>query len=142
MPDKPPFKLSITLETNRPDAMKASIDHLNTLCNEHDQRSDVKTKVVIESWDEVSLLAIRAGIEAYIRQHRWVIDGKVTMDSPLIRMESQVPPMVELFNAPMGSDGPPRRERNPRLNPDEWQDDEYNISVTTSDGPSRRDVER
>lgn len=99
--DKPPFKLTIKLEGTRPDAIQATLNRLQTLCGEHDQVGELKASATIESWDEEALLAIRNQIESHIRANRWVIDGKTTFDSPLVRPKKaeDAPPMIEFFRA-------------------------------------------
>lgn len=98
MADKPPFKLSIDLESYRPEAINAALDRLNDLCSEHDQTGKVKAKVVIESNSEDALLAIREQIETYLRVKKVVLEGKVTLESPVVRPQPEKTPMEEALD--------------------------------------------
>jgi hypothetical protein len=93
MADKPPFKLTITLEAFKPEAMNMALDEINELCNHYDQAGELKTKVTIESWKEDPLLSIRAEIEDFLRRHKVAIDGKVSLESPLMRTIAQETPI-------------------------------------------------
>lgn len=93
--EKPPYKLSIDLESFRPEAINEALERLNALCSEHDQTGKVKAKVVIESHQEDALLAIREQIETYLRARKIIIEGKVTMESPVVRPQPEKTPMEE-----------------------------------------------
>lgn len=93
--EKPPYKLSIDLESFRPEAINDALDRLNDLCSEHDQTGKVKAKVAIESHHEDALLAIREQIETYLRANKIIIEGKVTMESPVVRPQPEKTPMEE-----------------------------------------------
>jgi hypothetical protein len=97
--DKPPFKLTITLESYRPDALNQAIEHLNELCNQYDQTGELKAKATIESWKEDPLLAIRAEIEQYLRLKKLIIEGKVTLESPVVRPPITLTPMEKAIEA-------------------------------------------
>jgi len=99
MPERPPYKLTIDLETYRPDALKDTLDRLRELTEEHNQTGgELKTKLTIESWQEDALLAIRDQIETYLRQHKLLITGEVAMKGPLVRPKSEKTPMETLLD--------------------------------------------
>lgn len=106
MAEKPPYKLSIDLESYRPEAINAALERLNELCSEHDQVGKTKAKVAIESYQEDALIAIREQIEAYLRVNKVVIEGKVTLESPVVRPQPEKTPMDEMLDMP---DTPGRR---------------------------------
>lgn len=97
MAEKPPYSLSISLESYRPEAINAALERLNELCSEYDQTGKVKARVAIESYQEDALLAIREQIEAYLRVKRVVIEGKVTLESPVVRPELAKTPMDDML---------------------------------------------
>lgn len=97
--DKPPYKLTIDLETYTADALKDTLDRLHELTEEHDQSSgELKTKLTIESWQEEALLAIRDQIEMYLRQHKLLISGEATIKGPLVRPKPEKTPMEALLS--------------------------------------------
>ena len=91
MAEKPPYSLSISLESYRPEAINAALERLNELCSEYDQAGKVKAKVTIESYQEDALLAIREQIETYLRVKKVILEGKVTLESPVVRPETKTP---------------------------------------------------
>jgi len=106
--DKPPFKLTINLESYRPDALNSAVERLRELCEEHDQTTgEMKTKIILESWKEEPLLAIRAQIETYLRHHKLLLDGKATIESPIVRPRPELTPMEEAIERlrPKAGDG-------------------------------------
>lgn len=84
--DKPPYKLTIKLEAARIDVLHKALQYLSHQCDEHDQTGRLTTKVVIESFDEDDVLAIRDNLEAYIKVNRLVLDGAINLESPLVRV--------------------------------------------------------
>lgn len=99
MAEKAPFKLSIALEGFRPEAINAALDRLNDLCSEHDQSGKVSAKVVIEGYQEDALVGIREQIETYLRVNKFVLEGKVTMESPVVRPQPEKTPMERMMEA-------------------------------------------
>lgn len=99
MADKLPFRLKIHLEGYRPEAVHAALNHLDTLCGEYDHAPELKATATIESNDEAALTAIRAQLEVYLRANKTLVEGKVTMEAPLVRPkpETQPLPMAPYF---------------------------------------------
>lgn len=93
MADKLPFKLIIKLEGYRPEAVHAALQHLDTLCSEYDHAPELKATATIESNDEAALTAIRAQLEMYLRSNKTLVEGKVTMEAPLIRPKHDQEPL-------------------------------------------------
>jgi hypothetical protein len=101
--DKPPYRLTIDLETWHPDALKDTLDRLRELTDEHDQTSgELKTKLTIESWQEDALVAIRNQIESYLRHNKLLITGDATIKGPLVRPKPEPTPMEALLNTDLG----------------------------------------
>jgi hypothetical protein len=99
MADKPPYKLTIDLETYHPDALKDTLDRLRELCEEHEQSGgELKTKLTIESHQEEALTAIRDQIEVYLRQHKLLITGDATIRGPLVRPKAEPTPMERMLD--------------------------------------------
>lgn len=67
------------------------------MCSEHNQTGKVKAKVAIESYQEDALLVIREQIETYLRVKKVVLEGKVTLESPVVRPEPNRTPMDEIL---------------------------------------------
>jgi hypothetical protein len=101
MADKLPYRLTINLKSFRPDAIKAALSRLDDLCSEHDQAGALTTKVVIESNDEQSLSEIRNQFEVFLRAARTLVEGEITIASPLVRPQPKSLPMdaVEGFKS-------------------------------------------
>lgn len=100
MADKLPYQLTINLKSFRPEAVEAALRRFEQLCSEHDQIGAITTKVVIESNDEDALIEMRNQFEVWLRAARALVEGDVTMRSPLVRPKPQLLPMdaVDGFN--------------------------------------------
>lgn len=104
--EKPPYALNITLEGTRTEHLSKVLARLNELCGEHDRAGESKTKVVIESWHEDDLIAIREQIELFMRQHKLILRSECYIKAPTVRPEPAKTPMDEVLDMP---DTPGRR---------------------------------
>ena len=131
--DKPPYKLTISLEAYQPEAMQAVLRRLNELSNEYDQVPELKTKVAIESTDEGALVYIRNQLEAFLRHSNEPVECKVTMEAPGVR------PISKPRTTPMDSllEDVPRAPGRKRTDPRTWADDDYQVHEA-DEGESRR----
>lgn len=98
--EKPWYKLTISLDAAKVETLMKALTHLNELTTAQSQPGDLKTRIAMESFHEETLLAIRDDFEAWLRVNRVGIDGKVTLEAPVVRPrpEAEPTPMEEYLD--------------------------------------------
>ena len=127
--EKPWYKLEVTLEAARVETLMRALERLNELSSEHSQPGELKTKVVMESFEEGTLTAIRDLFELWLRHNRVGIDGTVTMRAPLVRHKPEPEAKQGRFDFSVRKAAPPVTEGD-----DDEEDDDSGLH---DDGTSR-----
>jgi hypothetical protein len=86
--DKPPYKLTIKLDSARPDALSQAMEALREIISDHDQTGEAESTIVIESFKESPLLMVREAFEEWLWKYKIGIGCKIRLDSPGVRPES------------------------------------------------------
>ena len=88
MPEpKPTYTYTFKFKSSRPDAVAAALEHLQELASDTDESGESSATLIIESFNEASLVGIREQLEQWLfRQDVW-IDCEVTTKAPGLRPE-------------------------------------------------------
>jgi hypothetical protein len=86
--DKPPYKLTVKLDSARPDALSQALEALRDIISDHDQTGEAESTIVIESFKESPLLEVREAFEEWLWKYKIGIGCKIRLDSPGVRPES------------------------------------------------------
>ena len=92
--DKPPYKLTIKLESERPDVIGEALGQLRTIAGEHDQTGKGSATLTIESYLEQPLSAICAAFEQWLWEHTIGVGCEMNLARPGLR-----PEMAAVFRA-------------------------------------------
>lgn len=107
--DKAPYKLTIKLDSARPDALGEALRVLRDIAGEYDQTGEGAASITIESWQEKPLQGICDDFEEWLFKHQIGLGCEMGIKRPGLR-----PEMVSVLRArhatPMDRQG--------------WEDDE------------------
>ena len=92
--DKPPYKLTIKLESERPDVIGEALGQLRTIAGEHDQTGKGSATLTIESYLEQPLSAICEVFEQWLWGHTIGVGCEMNLARPGLR-----PEMAAVFRA-------------------------------------------
>lgn len=89
MAEKAPYKLTIKLDSARPDALGQALQAIRDIAGEYDQTGEGDATIAIECWQEKPLIGIRDDVEEWLFQHAIGLGCKVRIDAPGIRPEME-----------------------------------------------------
>jgi hypothetical protein len=94
MADKAPYKLTVKIDSERPDAIGQALSQLREIAGEHDQVGKGSATITIESYLEHPLSAICEAFEEWLWQHQIGLGCEMTLGRPGVR-----PEMAAIFRA-------------------------------------------
>lgn len=88
MPEKAPYKLTIKLDSARPDALGDAMKRLRDIAGDYDQTGEGSATFLFEAWQEAPLTDIREQFEIWLHQHAIGLGCEVVQKSPGLRPET------------------------------------------------------
>lgn len=92
--DKAPYKLTVKLDSERPDAIGQALSQLREIAGERDQTGKGSATLTIDSYLEQPLTEICAAFEEWLWQHQIGLGCEMTIGRPGVR-----PEMAAVFRA-------------------------------------------
>lgn len=92
--DKPPYKLTAKLDSERPDVIGEALGQLREITGERDQTGKDTATLTIESYLEQPLTEIMAAFEEWLWQHKIGLGCEMFIGRPGVR-----PEMAAVFRA-------------------------------------------
>lgn len=85
--DKPPYKLTVKLDSARPDALGQALGQLCEIAGEYDQTGEGSATITIECWQEKPLQAICDDFEEWLFMHQIGLGCEMGIKRPGLRPE-------------------------------------------------------
>lgn len=87
MAEKAPYKLTIKLDSSRPDAIGDALRQLRDIAGEYDQAGEGTASITIESYQEKPLSAICDDFEEWLYKHAIGLGCEMRIQRPGLRFE-------------------------------------------------------
>jgi hypothetical protein len=88
MPDKAPYRMSITLKSARPDAIGDALTEIKRASGDYDQAVETSATLTLESYKEAPLRAVYEEFELWLYRYKIGITCEVKLAQPGVRPET------------------------------------------------------